>query len=124
MGNFLKSASLSIILLFSVATSQAAELLMFEHVGCVVCKKFKAEMLPKYLTSKYAKEMPIRSIVAGDDAAYEGITLKSYPFYYSPTFILVEDNKELVRIRGFGGEELFWQQIANIYANHKHKFKS
>lgn len=124
MRNLLKSTSISIILLFSVASAHAAELLMFEHVGCVVCKKFKAEMLPKYLNSKYAKEMPIRSIVAGDDAAYAGIELKSYPFYYSPTFVLVEDNKELVRIRGFAGEDLFWQQIANIYANHKDKFKS
>lgn len=124
MRHFFKTAIVAATLTLSFASVQAAELLMFEHVGCVVCKKFKAEMLPKYLKSKFAKVMPIRSIVGDDPDPYKGLELKGFPFIYSPTFILVQDGKELVRIQGFTGEKLFWQQMENLYANHKSKFTS
>lgn len=129
MRQFFKTALVAATMMFSFAPNfaivQAAELLMFEHVGCVQCKRFKKETLPEYKQSKYAKEMPIRSIVGDDPDPYKGITdLKGFPFIYSPTFVLVEDGKELVRIQGYAGKKLFMQQMANIYANHKHKFKS
>lgn len=124
MRHFFKPALVAAFMTISFVSAQAAELLMFEHVGCVVCKKFKKEMLPKYLKSKFAKPMPIRSIVGDDPDPYKGLELKSFPFIYSPTFVLVENGKELVRIQGFTGEKLFWQQMENIYANHKHKFSS
>lgn len=124
MGHFFKTAFIAATLTLSFVSVQAAELLMFEHKGCVVCKKFKAEMLPKYLKSKFAKDMPIRSIIGDDPDPYKGLELKGFPFIYSPTFVLVQDGKELVRIQGFTGEKLFWQQMQNIYTNHKAKFTS
>lgn len=117
MRHFLKTTFVAAFLMLSFISVQAAELLMFEHVGCVVCKKFKKEMLPKYKKSKYAELMPIRSIVADDPDPYKGITeLNGFPFIHSPTFVLVHDGKELARVRGFGGEKLFWQQMQNLLA--------
>lgn len=125
MRKFLKTSLVAAFMAFSFISAQAAELLMFEHVGCVVCKRFKAEMLPKYLKSKFAKVMPIRSIVGDDPDPYKGLTdLKGFPFIHSPTFVLVENGRELARIRGFAGEKLFWAQMENLLANHKHKFNS
>ncbi|MGL1919780.1 MAG: thioredoxin family protein [Hyphomicrobiales bacterium] len=129
MRHFFKPAIVAAVMLISSAsyfiTAQAAELLMFEHVGCVQCKLFKKETLADYQASKFAKDMPIRSIVANDPDPFKGLTdIKGAPFYYSPTFILVQDGKELVRIRGYAGKKAFMEQISNIHANHHHKLSS
>lgn len=125
MRHFFKTTIIAATLTLSFVSVQAAELLMFEHVGCVACKRFKAETLPDYQKSKFAKDMPIRSIVANDPDPYKGLTdIKAAPFYYSPTFILVQDGKELVRIRGYAGKKGFMNQMANIYANYKDKISS
>lgn len=124
MRHFFEVSALLLILIVNFATVHAAELLMFEHQGCIACKQFKAEVLPGYLASDFAKKLPIRSIVYGDKAAYKGIELKGSPFYFSPTFILVENGKELARIRGYAGKKRFWEAVKNLHANHKDQLKS
>ena len=112
------------IISFNFVQAQAAELLMFEHRGCIACKQFKAEVLPDYKLSEIGKNLPIRSIVQGDTEALEGLKIKSNAFYYSPTFILVQDGVEIARIRGYLGKDKFWVQINNLYASRIDQIKS
>lgn len=119
-----KISTISLIMIISIFQAQAAELLMFEHKGCIACKRFKAEVLQDYINSELGKKLPIRSIVQGSKDALKGLKLSGSPFYYSPTFVIVQDGKEIARIRGYLGKDRFWQVINNVYANKMNQLKS
>ncbi len=90
----------------TLATVDAAELVMFEQPGCVWCETFDREIAPIYPKTAEGQRAPLRRVnidqsVPPDLAfiAIERIT---------PQFVLVANGREIGRIRGYPGEDHFW----------------
>ncbi|MBR1273772.1 thioredoxin family protein [Bradyrhizobium sp. AUGA SZCCT0283] len=88
------------------ARVQASELLMFERAGCVWCQRWDREIGPVYDKTAEAKLLPLRRINAESQAA-RGITLAS-PVHYTPTFVVVNNGREIGRITGYVNDDTFW----------------
>jgi len=94
-------------LMASVAgMARAAELVLFESDTCEWCERFHKEVGPAYPKTAEAKCAPLRRVDVhaprpADLAQIKGIV-------YTPTFVLVEDGRELGRLTGYPGEDFFW----------------
>ena len=85
--------------------AQAAELQMYRRVGCPYCAAWDRDVGPIYGKTDIGRRIPLRMI----DLDREGpaVTLKT-PIIYTPTFVLVEDGREIGRIQGYPGDSFFW----------------
>ena len=86
--------------------AQAAELIMFEQAGCPWCDTFNREIAPVYGKTEEGLRAPLRRVDIDQPVppdlrfiAVERLT---------PLFVLVENGKEIGRIRGYPGEDHFW----------------
>lgn len=97
-----------------VASSRAAELVMFEQAGCVWCARWNAEIAPAYAKTEEGSIAPLRRIdihePLPDDLA--GIRVERF----TPTFVLVDNGKEIGRMRGYTGDEFFWYLLDEMLA--------
>ena len=84
----------------------AAELIMIEQDGCVYCEKFNREIAQAYPKTEEGKRAPLRRINLDDEWPEDLSQVKTQQF--TPTFILVENNKEYARLKGYPGDEYFW----------------
>jgi thioredoxin-related protein len=82
------------------------ELVVFEVDGCTYCRLFRRDVLPAYVLSPRAGEVPIRFVDLNDGMG--GIRLDA-PVEIVPTAILVKNNREAGRISGYAGPESFFQ---------------
>ena len=94
--------------------SFAAELVMFEEPGCPYCRRWRAEVGPGYPKSPEGKRAPLR-VVDLTNPRPNDFRLDA-PIRYSPTFVLVEDGREVGRITGYPGADFFWPMLENLLA--------
>jgi thioredoxin-related protein len=100
-------------LAFSVPAA-AAELVMFEAAGCPYCARWNREIAPIYPKTAEGKRAPLRRV---DIAAPRPADLASIgDIVYTPTFVLLEDGREIGRIVGYSGDEIFWSLLAGLFA--------
>lgn len=99
-------------LLAATPSARAAELLVFERVGCVWCERFESEIAPVYELTAEGHIAPLRRVDLSAGAA--GLAPLAAPVRYTPTFVLVEDGREVGRIPGYAGEEAFWGLLAEM----------
>ena len=106
----------SLVLALTVALpAQAAELVMIDQNGCVYCELWEEEIGPIYPKTPEGKFAPLRRVDI--HAIPAELELASHPAY-TPTFILVEENKELARLEGYPGEDFFWPLISRMFEEH------
>ncbi|MBS9479016.1 thioredoxin family protein [Ancylobacter radicis] len=98
--------------LWGAAPAKAAELLVFEQPGCVWCQRFDREIAPIYPETEEGRVAPLRRLDLGDDDA--ALATLAAPVRYTPTFVLVENGREVGRIPGYAGEEAFWGLLAEL----------
>ncbi len=83
--------------------AEAAELVMVEEAGCLWCARFNREVGPIYSKTAEAAIAPLRRIdiraERPDDVAFAA------PLRITPTFVLVEEGRELSAHRGVSGRE-------------------
>lgn len=91
---------------------QAVELIMVEEVGCVWCAEWNETIAPIYPKTAEGKFAPLRRIDIHDPSPAD-LTFKSRPMF-TPTFILVDQGRELGRIEGYPGEDFFWGLLERI----------
>ena len=84
----------------------ALELVMIEEAECVYCARFNKEIAPAYAKTPEGQRAPLRRVDLHAPWPDDLSQIKKEPF--TPTFVLVEDNKELARLRGYPGDEHFW----------------
>ena len=84
----------------------ALELVMIEEAGCVYCERFNREIAPAYPKTPEGKRAPLRRVDLHAPWPDDLSQINKEP--YTPTFVLVDDNKELGRLRGYPGDEHFW----------------
>jgi hypothetical protein len=89
--------------------AQAAELVMFEQAGCAWCEAFEQEIAPIYAKTDDALRAPLRHVNIAQplppDLAFVEVER------LTPLFVLVDKGREIGRIRGYGGRDMFWTQL-------------
>lgn len=93
---------------------QAAELIMLERPGCVWCARFNEEIAPAYAKTEQGRRAPLRRVDITEEwpRDLQGIAGERI----TPTFLLIEDGKEVGRIRGYPGDEFFWYLLDELIA--------
>lgn len=93
--------------LFALAASgvSAAELVMVERAGCVWCERWQRDIGPAYMKSDEGQRAPLRRVSLDD--GQPKLRLKE-PVRFTPTFILIEHDREIGRITGYLDNAMFW----------------
>lgn len=91
---------------FALPPANAAELVMIEQAGCVWCAAFDREIAPVYPKTDEGKRAPLRRVdidhALPSDLAFLQVER------LTPLFILVDNGREIGRIRGYPGDDNFW----------------
>ncbi|MCW8917023.1 MAG: thioredoxin family protein [Magnetovibrio sp.] len=91
---------------------QSAELVYFGSSYCSVCETWEQEIGDIYPKTSESKVLPLRyhdihDVRPKDIKFVRGII-------YTPTFVAIEDGKEIGRIVGYMGDFFFWEQIGSL----------
>ncbi|WP_424990025.1 hypothetical protein [Fluviibacterium sp. S390] len=93
----------------------AFELVMVEQAGCQYCARWNVAVGPVYPKTPEGAFAPLRRVDLHQplppDLSLQGKVV------FTPTFILVDEGRELARIEGYPGEEMFWWMLANLLTN-------
>lgn len=102
------------LVLPAAPAAAAAELVMFERRTCPWCAAWHREIGPVYPKTEAGRAAPLRRVDLDRPrpAAYAGIE----GIVYTPTFVLVEDGREIGRVAGYPGEEFFWGLLDRLLA--------
>lgn len=91
--------------------ARAAELVLYELPGCAWCAKWHREVGHLYDKTEEGKLLPLRQVHLGapprDLKKVAGIKA-------APTFVVVECGKEIARIVGYQGDDMFWGELSAI----------
>jgi hypothetical protein len=106
----LRAALLVLVTAVGVAVpgirTDAAELQMYRRVGCPWCQAWDRDVGPIYPKTETGRQIPLRMIDLDRDQRPQ-VLLRS-PIIYTPTFVLVENAREVGRIEGYPGDAFFW----------------
>lgn len=111
----LKSPLLRLSLLAAVlwpVTLDAAELLVFRRDGCAWCQRWDREVGSSYGKTDEAGVLPLRYVNI-DRPPASGIALVA-PVRYTPTFVVVDNGREIGRITGYVNDDAFWGLLSTI----------
>ena len=85
---------------------------MFRRDGCPWCAKWDREIGPIYPKTEFNRRAPLRAGQSRPRSRTQPIA--HAPIHYTPTFVLVEDGKEVGRIEGYPGDEFFWVRLEKL----------
>ena len=104
---WVRFAALSLALCMLVTQSlRAAELVMFEAAACEWCEQWDAEVGVIYDKTQESRKAPLRRVFMHQPLPADLLLLEKVR--YSPTFVLLQDGREIGRILGYPGEDHFW----------------
>ncbi|MGJ4925541.1 thioredoxin [Bradyrhizobium sp. HKCCYLS2038] len=105
-------ASAAIALLCLSSPLLASELVMFERPGCGWCARFNAEIAPIYAKTDEGHALPLRRVdlTQALPADLAGID----PGAFTPTFVVLDQGREIGRIRGYPGDAFFFGMLGRI----------
>ena len=95
----------------SLNFSHAADkynLVYVEQEGCIYCEIWDEEISSIYPKTTEGSIAPLMRV---DIADYEQILISVNPVVFTPTFILTKNSKEISRIEGYIGDDLFWGML-------------
>lgn len=95
-------------------SAPSAELVMLEQPGCAWCQRWHREIGPAYPNTPEGRRAPLRRIDITrpwpqdlDEVRFDRLT---------PTFILIENDREVARLRGYPGDNFFWPLLDEMLA--------
>jgi hypothetical protein len=95
-----------LLFLLTAIPGYAAELIMFERAGCPWCEAFDREVAPVYPKTATGQFAPLRRVnihaALPPDLSFVAVER------LTPLFILIDNGREIGRIRGYPGEDSFW----------------
>lgn len=100
------AAAIAACMLLPPDGAQASELVMFDQAGCIYCQRWERDIGTIYAKTDEAKKLPLRRINIRDQNK-SGITLAS-PVHYTPTFVVIDNGREVGRITGYSSDDSFW----------------
>lgn len=92
--------------------ASARELLMFERKGCAYCLKFAREVAPIYGKTDEGRRAPLKRVDLSD--GLPGDVALASPVRFTPTFVLVDEGREVGRITGYASDEAFWGLLGSM----------
>lgn len=92
------------------AQSGGVALIMFDDKGCPWCRRWRADIGAAYPNSPEGKRAPLRVVDIGAPRP-AGIAFAG-PIRGTPTFVLVENGREVGRIFGYPGPDFWWGMLA------------
>ncbi|WP_158670209.1 MULTISPECIES: thioredoxin [Bradyrhizobium] len=92
--------------------SRAVELVMFERAGCAWCARFDAEIAPIYGKTDESRAAPLRRVDLNSPVPADLAGIDPGPF--TPTFVVVQEGREIGRIRGYPGDAFFFGLLDRI----------
>jgi len=101
--------TIALIIFCFVRGIGAAELLMIESASCEWCEVWHEEIGGIYSKTPEGKYAPLRRIDIADIISKDNIKIRLPS--YTPTFIVMDNGKEVARILGYPGEEFFWPML-------------
>lgn len=105
---------LGVFFLWSTAPADAAELLMLHQPGCAWCARFESEIGQNYPKTDEARIAPLRRIDITRNWPGDLDSVSAERF--TPTFILMDQGREVSRMRGYPGDEFFWFLLDEMIA--------
>ena len=93
-------------------TARAAELVMFERAGCPWCQRWEREVAPIYPNTPGGRQAPLRKVDL-DRGVPADLTLDA-PVRFTPTFVLVENGREIGRVTGYINDATFWGLLEKL----------
>ena len=88
---------------------------MFEQAGCSWCEAFDREIAPIYHKTAEGQRAPLRRVdidqPVPQDLAFIAVER------LAPLFVLVDNGREIGRIRGYPGEDHFWGLLGVLIKN-------
>lgn len=100
------------LLLSFTSNAIAAELIMVRQAGCPWCILWDREIGPIYPVSAEGRFAPLRQL----DIREPLPAFVEKPVTVTPTFILIEGNREIGRLVGYPGDSYFWEMLSEIFA--------
>lgn len=112
----------TLILLMAWRFAYASEkynLVYVEQQGCFYCEIWDEEIAAIYPKTPEGKFAPLLRL---DITNYETEMSDVKPVIFTPTFILTNNSKEISRIEGYIGDDLFWGML-EIMLKRETKYK-
>ena len=105
---------LALLSLFVMPASSAvaAELIMVRQPGCHWCLLWDKEIGSIYSKSEESRFAPVRHV----DIRGPLPTFLKKPVTITPTFILIENDREIDRMIGYPGKDFFWELLSEMLA--------
>jgi len=107
----LKSYLGVITALFLAFPAAAVELVMVEQDGCVYCEQWNEDIGGIYSKTSEGKFAPLRRVDIFNIPEDLSIARR---VVYTPTFLIVDDGKELARLEGYPGPDFFWPLLGKL----------
>ncbi|MFX0542424.1 hypothetical protein ACEWPM_011905 [Roseovarius sp. S4756] len=111
----MKRLAFALLTICLALPAAAANLVMVEQDGCHWCAQWNEEISHIYPKTDEGARAPLRRVDLRD--LPDDIDFASRPVF-TPTFVLVEDGKELGRMEGYAGDEFFWFILRNLLNEH------
>ena len=92
--------------------ADAASLIMVEQEYCEYCEAWNADIGVIYNKTSEGKRAPLRRIDIFEPLPNDLSFLTGLVF--TPTFVLVDDGKEIGRILGYASEDFFWGLLQKL----------
>jgi hypothetical protein len=99
------------VVVASLSSAAAAELVMYRRDGCPWCAAWDRDIGPIYGKTDIGRRVPLR--MADIDRDRTSVVLRS-PVIYTPTFVLVQNGREVGRIEGYPGDHFFWALLEDL----------
>jgi thioredoxin-related protein len=98
----------------TTSSVHTAELVMMEQPGCVWCAKFNSEIAPAWPNTEEGRLAPLRRVDITEPWPDDLKHVQKERF--TPTFVLMDQGREIGRIRGYVGDEFFWYLVGELIA--------
>ncbi len=94
--------------------ANASELVMFDQSGCIYCQRWERDIGTLYSKTEEAKALPLRRVDIQNQKV-SGVALAS-PVRFTPTFVVVDNGREVGRITGYSNDNAFWGLLGALAA--------
>lgn len=112
MMKFTLSAMMAVALVAALGGPVAAlELLMVEKPGCAWCQRWDDEIAPIYPRTDEGHHAPLYRANIHD--LPRGVQFRT-PIIFTPTFVLIDESREVGRITGYSGQDMFWGLLGEL----------
>ncbi len=92
--------------------ANAAQLVVFGSAHCPYCLAWEREIGRIYSKTEEARRAPLRRVDIQTRRPADLAHLKEV--HISPTFVLVDEGREVGRIVGYSGDQFFWPQLQRL----------